>query len=235
MRRALALLAFVALAACSREPGSAPPATWAPQIAAVYADPRGDAAAVSRMGRGADVGTVLTGLRESLGADRNGRVGIGELIGFALTYEPIWQEDTLQTAEWDARRARIALTPEAQVEQWRAALATSSGGETSEIWVIGYLIDTPSLYPNGAFSIDRSTQLLTRLGRLSPEAMSLIGVNLNIDRAWAAMLIVQNDDLFNDVDLDADKFARAVEALGQAVTPVAAAPVAPAATQEKAP
>ena len=211
-------LALVALAACNRNTGGGAPRTWATQLAATYYETRGDGAAVARMDQASDVESVLNDLRTALGAERNARIG-AERIGFILEYPPIWRADHLDHEQWDARRARIALLPDNDVGQWRAALATAAGAEPSEIWTIGYLIDTPTLFKENAFDSARSGVLLERLAKLSGEAIGLISATLHTDRAWAALLIVQNDEMFHGADIDPDKFAAAVAALGEITAP----------------
>lgn len=220
--RALVALSFVvlAIAGCAK-PGAGAPRTWATQLANTYFDTRGDSAAIARMSQANDVETALTALRDALGAARTERIGY-ERIGFMLEYQPIWHADRLDQAQWDARRARIALLPDADVGQWRGSLATATGTQPSEMWTIGYLIDTPSLFKEGAYDGARSSLLMERLTKLSGEAVGLIAAPLHVDRAWAAMLIIQNDEMFkNGSDLDADKFAAAVAALGQVTAPAA--------------
>lgn len=221
---ACALAAAAFAAGCNR-PGSAQPQTWAHQLAATYYETRGDGAAVARMARTQDVETALTNLRQALGSERSDRIG-AERVGFLLEYPPIWRADHLDQAQWDARRMRIPLLQEADIGQWRASLATATGAQPSEMWTIGYLIDTPTLFKNSAFDSTRSSLLLERLQKLSPEAPGLIASALHIDKPWAAMLIVQNDDLFHNGDIDPNKFAAAVAALDNVTSPPTAATTA---------
>lgn len=214
---ACALAGAMLVAGCN-QPGSAQPQNWAHQLAATYYETRGDGAAVARMGQTQDVETALTNLRTALGSERSDRIG-AERVGFLLEYPPIWRADHLDPAQWDARRARIPLLQEADIGQWRASLAAATGGQPSEMWTIGYLIDTPSLFKNSAFDSTRSSLLLERLQNLSPEAPGLIASALHIDKPWAALLIVQNDDLFHNGDIDPDKFAAAVAALDSVTSP----------------
>ena len=218
--RALALLlcGILALAACNRTPGTAAPRNWATQVVAGYYETRGDGAAIARMADSGQVENALNSLRQSLGDERNARIG-SERIGFLLEYPPIWKSDHLDATQWDARRARIALLPDTAIGQWRAALGAATGAPPSELWTIGYLIDTPSLFKSDGFDAQRSALLLERLQKLSSEATGLVSATLHLDKAWAAMLIVQNDDFFHNADIDPDKFAAAVAALGDATSP----------------
>lgn len=238
MRQALIVaFAVLALSACNRSPTSAAPRTWAHDVATTYYETRGDGAAIARMSQAQEVETALGGLSGALGEQRTARIG-AERIGFLLQYPPIWRADHIDQAQWEARRARIPLIPDADLGQWRAALADASGTQPSEMWTIGYLIDTPSLFKDNAFDAQRSSVLLERLAKLSPEAIGLVASPLHMDRAWAALLIVQNDTMFHGTDIDADKFASAVSALDEATSPQPSANQAttqapsPATTQE---
>src|SRR5262249_10840212 len=142
-----------------------------------------------------------------------------ERVGFLLEYPPIWRADHLDQAQWTARLARIPLLQESDIGQWRASLGQATEQQPSEMWTIGYLIDTPSLFKNSAFDATRSQLLLERLTKLSPEAVGLIASTLHVDRPWAALLIVQNDELFHNADIDPDKFAAAVAALQNITSP----------------
>ena len=219
MRQALIVaFAVLALSACNRSPTSAAPRTWAHDVATTYYETRGDGAAIARMQSANEIEPVLNALRETLGDARNARIG-AERIGFVLQYPPIWRADHINQEQWQQRRARIPLLPDAEIGQWRAALGQYAGSQPSEMWTIGYLIDTPSLFKDNAYDAQRSSLLHERLQKLSPEAIGLVAATVNIDRAWAAMLIVQNDALFDGPDINPDRFAPAVAALGQAVSP----------------
>ena len=113
------------------------------------------------------------------------------------------------------------MLPDADIGQWRAALQQATGATPSELWTIGYLIDTPSLFRDDAFDTARSALLHERLRNLSPEAVGLVSAALRLDRAWAAMLIVQNDAFFEGggAGINPDRFASAVAALDTAVSP----------------
>lgn len=220
LRFALIAAFALAAAACGVQPNSAPPRTWARDTATTYLETRGDGAAVARMSQASEIEPVLASLRGALGDERNARMG-SERIGFILQYAPIWRADHIDTEQWNARRARIPMLPDADIGQWRAALQQAAGYAPTELWTIGYLIDTPSLFKDGAFDQARSALLHERLRNLSPEAIGLVSSTLRVERAWAAMLIVQNDAFFEGAgaDINADRFASAVAALGQAVSP----------------
>ncbi len=218
MRKALVVaFALLALAACNRH-NSAEPRTWARDVATTYYETRGDGAAIARMQSANEIEPVLTSLRQSLGDARSARIG-AERIGFVLQYPPIWRADHIDHEQWEARRVRIPLLPDAEIGQWRAALGQYAESQPSEMWTVGYLIDTPSLFKDNAFDAQRSALLHERLQKLSPEAIGLVAAPLNLDRAWAAMLIIQNDALFHGADIDPDRFATSVAALDQAVSP----------------
>lgn len=169
---------------------------WTTRLVSDYFDLRNQAdVRIKRLGETQGMVTILNSLEASLDSARNKRIG-QERIFFPMSYRPIWKNDKADTSAWFSRVSRIKYVSDSIVKIWTPALEAQHGSQVSEIWVIGFLIDTKSMFTNNTLNVHRSNQLLSRVTLLPKPVTDSLAKALNITKAWAAMLLIQNDDLF---------------------------------------
>src|SRR5260370_15799659 len=197
------LLAFAVVmlwsSACSSQTkGDGMTTAWAGRVASGYYDARQESvASIARMGDTQGTVDLFNSLRASFDAARNERIPTAERLLFLTRYRPIWKGDRVVTTEWDRRAARIKFVSDEVTKQWTSALEAVHGDSISEVWIVGFLIDIDSLFTDSGINARRSTVLIGRLKVLPKSAIDLLAKALNTGGAWAAELLIQNDDLFD--------------------------------------
>lgn len=197
------LLAFATVMLCSsacssQTKGSGMTDAWAGRVASGYYDARQEAdASIARMGDTQGTVYLLNSMRASFDAARNERIATMDRLTFLTRYRPIWKSDKVITTEWDRRAARIKYVSDEVTKQWTSALEAAHGDSIAEVWIVGFLIDMDSLFTESALDARRSTVLLGRLKALPKSAITPLAKALNAGAAWAAELLIQNDDLFD--------------------------------------
>jgi hypothetical protein len=199
--QALFLVVIVALpVTCEAQAASAAAVSdaWAARVADYY-DPR----ALSELKKVRDPSDpkafsyLLLSLRLSLDPAQRSPTRQADLVPLLLDYRPVWRADKVVIAEWDRRLARIEYISDEMTKTWTPALVTANGSQLSEIWIIGLVIDADSLFTDSGIDGTRANSLVGRLRALPPPAIESLAKALNLVRAWAAMLLIQNDDLFD--------------------------------------
>jgi hypothetical protein len=171
---------------------------WAGRVVSGYYDARQEAdASIARMGDSTGMAYVLNSLRAAFDAARNERNATMERLTFLTRYRPIWKGDKVITAEWDRRAARIKYVSDEVTKQWTPALEAAHGSSIAEVWIVGFLIDMDSLFTESGLNARRSAVLFGRLKALPKSAIDPLAKALNAGAAWAAELLIQNDDLFD--------------------------------------
>jgi hypothetical protein len=197
------LIAFVAVTPCSSSCSAQPKGggmtdAWAARVASGYYDARQEAdASIARMGDTQGTVYLLNSTRASFDAARNERIATMDRLTFLTRYRPIWKGDKVVTAEWDRRAARIKYVSDEVAKPWTLALEAAHGSSIAEAWIVGFLIDMDSLFTASGLDAARSGVLLARLKALPKPAIASLAKTLNAGGAWAAVLLIQNDDLFD--------------------------------------
>jgi hypothetical protein len=127
------------------------------------------------------------------------------LLGSIATYRPFWKEDAFQQSEWDLRIARIQHVPPSAIVQWQQPLANAKRNPIGQLEVVLHLIDIEGLFTKNGFDAGQSEILVGRLERLREDNTFALAQAINVNPAWSAVLITQNDAFFAD-----DKFRQGV-------------------------
>lgn len=208
----LCAVGALALVACGGGAVAETPEAWAARVTATYDQTGNVAGRMQRMNDTDGMVHVMNSLRSNLSNEQNERIG-RERITFVLDYHPIWRANRVVNTDWDRRAVRIGNILPAEIDAWRETLRRIDG-QIDELWTIGLLIDTPSLFNASGFFAQRSQQLRSRVATLPGEQITVASDRLKIPKAWAAMLMAQNDGLFKSEAPDLARLAQAVRALG---------------------
>jgi hypothetical protein len=157
-------------------------------------------------------------LQEARGIKKQG--GSGEHL-FVSMYSPVWkprvaaapyQRNKLEKSEWDLRAARIRYLTPAIKKQWQAVFNVLNEGTTiGELWTIGILVDIHPLFTKDGLDTAQAELFFKRLKLIPLESALAMGKILNLNAAWSATLVIQNDDFFTNEGFVRSAFDASIE------------------------
>jgi hypothetical protein len=125
-------------------------------------------------------------------------------------YRSVWKADRLDRDAWAIRLARIRQLSLVIADAWRPALSAVNAGPVSDDLILFLISDVAERFPAETFDPGSSDAALGRLATVPPDAAQSLASVLNMGRAHAAVLVVQNRDFFGSRGFDRPAFEAAV-------------------------
>ena len=190
---------------------ASPVRSWVTQLASTFDDREAFDRFAARDSKGS--ASAMVEWKAALAGKTTEEVGALDLLTFVGRYDPLWHDDKYVPAESTKRASRISTLPKEEVLKWKSALESVHDGGVSELWTIGFVVDTDRLFAQQGFLLEESSLLLTRLKALPKTAVASLAETQNVAKAKAAMLLAAADVFFTDETFQERNFAQVLRLL----------------------
>ncbi len=116
--------------------------------------------------------------------------------GVLSDYRSVWKADRLDQDALAIRIARIRQLSLSIADAWRPKLSAVNAVLVSDDLALVLIADVAELFPGEKFDAGLASAALTRLAIVPRDAAQSLANVLNMERAYAAVLIIQNHDFF---------------------------------------